>query len=148
VPDFPAALGAYRDAVAAAKASADPPFDPPADFRQGEVGWRRRECWRTPDRFPTVRAGWEWLAEMVGRAHDGVPPVSEAEFGELAAWFRANDARLYQLSRPSELLELGDGRRTWCSKVRYELARSPRSEGAGRAAEDVRRLRARYGESG
>ena len=31
-PDFPTALAFYRDALAQAKAQADPPFDPPADF--------------------------------------------------------------------------------------------------------------------
>jgi hypothetical protein len=68
---------------------------------------------------PEVRAGLDWLSEMLGRLVEGVPPVSEAEFAELAAWFAAHDAGLLALSRPSELLDVGGGRRVWCANIRY-----------------------------
>ena len=56
----------------------------------------------------------------------------------------ANDA-LLALARPSELLDVGGGRRVSCANIRYSLAMGPRVDGAGRVAEDVRQLRARYG---
>jgi len=40
-----------------------------------------------------VRNGLEWLSEMLGRVRAGVPPVTEAGFVELEAWFRANEPR-------------------------------------------------------
>ena len=90
-------------------------------------------------------AGLDWLSQMLGRLVQRVPPVSEVEFAELAAWFAVNDAGLLTLSRPSELLDVGGGRQTWCANVRYYLAKGPWVEGAGRVAQDVRQLRARYG---
>jgi hypothetical protein len=146
-PDFPTALAYYRDALARAHASIDPPFDPPADFRPDDrLPFIRLECWRTPSRFPDVCAGLEWLSEMLSRVTRGVPPVTEAEFHELAAWFRANDDRLHRLSLPTELLVVGSDRRTWCSNIRFFVTRGPRVEGAGQVAEDIRQLKARYPE--
>jgi hypothetical protein len=63
-PDFPAALGAYREAVAAA----------------GPGGKGLRE--------------WEWLAAMYQRVRQGRPPVTEAEFRGLEGWFRQNEHRI------------------------------------------------------
>jgi methylmalonyl-CoA mutase cobalamin-binding subunit len=34
-PEFPEALSRFRKALAAARASADPPFDPPTEFQPG-----------------------------------------------------------------------------------------------------------------
>ncbi len=145
-PDFPTALALYRDALVRAHASTDPPFDPPADFRpEDRFPHIRLECWRTKDRFPDVCSGLGWLWEILGRVNNGVPPVSEAELAALAAWFGANDDRLYELSLPSELLDVGGGRRRCCGDIRYYLAMGPRAEGSGQLAEDIRQLRARYG---
>ena len=83
---------------------------------------------------------------MRRRVADGVPPVTEAEFGELADWFDANRERLYGLSLPSQLLDLGDGLVTSTANVRYELARGPRAYRAGEVAEKVRCLKTLYGE--
>lgn len=142
-PDFPRALALFRDALARAQASTDPPFDPPPEFRPGDpYPHIRAQLWRAPDRFPELYAVWEWLGEMLGRLCDDLPPVSEAEFAELAAWFAEHDAALCAL--PSELLDVGNGRQTWCANLRYDLARGPRADGAGRAAEDIRQLKARY----
>ncbi|WP_161967683.1 hypothetical protein [Fimbriiglobus ruber] len=43
----------------------------------------RVECWRA--NFPEVRAAYAWLEEMYWRLQHCIPPVSEAEFNELAA---------------------------------------------------------------
>jgi hypothetical protein len=146
-PDFPRALALYRDALARAHTSADPPFDPPPDFcPAARCAHSRRESWRSAERFPDLWGAFQWLGEMLRRAADGAPPVSEAEFAELAAWFAANDKRLCDLSRPTDLLDVGGGRATCCANVRFYLARGPRAGGAGRVTEDVRQLRARYGE--
>ena len=82
---------------------------------------------------------------MLTRVVEGIPPVSETEFAELAAWFADHDAGLFAASHPSELLDVGGGRRVSCANVRYALAKGPRADGAGRVAEDVRQLRARHG---
>jgi hypothetical protein len=145
-PDFPVALAYFRTALERAGASTDPPFDPPPEFLPNHpTPYLRVELWRSAERFPEVRAGLDWLSEMLGRLVEGVPPVSEAEFAELAAWFGLNDAGLLARARPSELLDVGGGRRVWGANLRYSLAKGPRADGAGRVAEDVRQLRARYG---
>jgi hypothetical protein len=148
-PDFPAALAFYRDALKRAQAQADPPFDPPIDFmpNMADLPDLRLLNWRTKARFPDVDAGWWWLAEIQDRVRSGVPPVTEAEFRELAAWFNAHDERLYRQSLPSQLLNLGGGRCTSSADVRYGLAKGPRAFRAGKVADDVRRLKAIYGES-
>jgi hypothetical protein len=146
-PDFAAALAGYRDALRRAETRADPPWEAPAEFMAHLAGRPdlRRHHWRSGDRFPELHAAWEWLAELACRVKDGVPPVSEAEFAQLAAWFGANDTRLYHGSLPSQCLELGDGRQTSNANLRYGLSKGPRQLGAGEVAADVRRLRARYG---
>ena len=63
----------------------------------------------------------------------------------MGAWFRTHEARLYDLSAPSQLLDLGGGRRTSTANVRYQLAQGPRATGAGELAEDLRQVRAKYG---
>jgi hypothetical protein len=147
-PDFPAALAFYRDALRRAHAQADPPFDPPADFMPNlaDLPEMRLLNWRTKARFPDVDAGWWWLSEMLDRVVSGVPPVTETEFRELAAWFDAHDEQLYRQSLPSQLLDLGGGRCTSSADVRYSLAKGPRAFRAGKVANDVRRLKAINGE--
>jgi hypothetical protein len=149
-PDFPRALAFYRDALARAKAQADPPFDPPADFMPhlADLPDARLMNWRTRWRFPDVNAGWWWLSEMYDRATGGLPPVTEAEFRELADWFAANDEQLYQLALPSQLLDLGGGRKTSSANLRWGLTCGPRARGAGAVSEDLRRLRTVYREEG
>jgi hypothetical protein len=144
-PDFVTALATYRGALQRAKAQVDPPWEVPAEFMVHQPDLRLRN-WRNSVRFPEVHAAWLWLAEMACRVRDGVPPVSEAEFAELAAWFEANDTRLYHESLPSHCLELGDGRQTSSANIRHSLREGPRVLGAGEVAEDVRRLRAHYGD--
>jgi len=145
-PDFPAALAFYRDALQRAKTQADPPFDPPSDFLPNltDLPALRRLNWRNTVRFPDVHAGWDWLAEMLRRVQEGIPPVSAAEFDDLAQWFSAHESRLYQLSAPSYALEVGAGRTVALANFRYGLRQGVRASGAGDLAEDLRRLRARY----
>jgi hypothetical protein len=134
-----------RHALVCDQVSVDPPFDPPREFMANHPSQPASELWRTKERFPDLCAEFDWLDEMLSRLNAGIPPVSEAEFAELSAWFKANDAALYAMSRPSELLDVGGGRQTWCANVQYYLAKGPRAEGSGRVAEDVRQLKARCG---
>jgi hypothetical protein len=145
-PDFPRALENYRNALAAAKACSDPPWDPPIDFHPSGTPHDRRSLWRTQQRFPEVIAGFWWLVAFWRRVQHGLPPVTETEFQELTDWFDAHDGRLYRLSLPSQLLELRDGKRISVGEVRHDLARGPRALRAGQVAEHVRQLRACYGE--
>jgi hypothetical protein len=148
-PDFPRALAFYRDALAAAHASTDPPFDPPADFPPDHpLPSIRKERWRLPERFPDVNAGFGWLLEMSERVWAGVPPVTEAEHAELAAWFREHEPRLLEVQKtlPSEMFLFDGVRRVSCWHVRFFLRKGPRAEGSGRVAEDIRQLKAWYGD--
>jgi hypothetical protein len=172
-PDFPTALAFYRAALQKAKAQADPPWDPPDDFMPGAEGQRRLFEWRHGgafrrvdadgnvlpegidvnrglfrrfDRFPEVQQGWEWLAGMAQRRAQGVSPVTIADFEQLASWFLANQDRLTALSRPSYLLEVGEGQRDSVTNLRGKLDEGPRAWDAGEVAERIRRLRARYGD--
>jgi hypothetical protein len=43
-------------------------------------------------------------------------------------------------------MPVGDGRRIVCWGVRYGLRAGPRGEGSGQVAENIRQLKARYGE--
>lgn len=101
--------------------------------------------WRNAVRFPDVNAGADWLAEMLRRVPEGIPPISCAEFEELANWFEANESRLYKISAPSYSFDLGKGRTIWLVNVRYGLRQGVRAWGAGELAEVLRCLRARYG---
>jgi hypothetical protein len=146
-PDFPVALAMLREELAKARASTDPPFDPPEDFQpEQRHPHTRRENWRSSRRFPKLSGALTWLWEMLGRIERHIPPCSEAEFADLAAWFAAREAGLRAIAGPSELLVAGGGRRTWCLSVRYALREGPRADGAGQLAEDIRQLKARYGE--
>lgn len=64
------------------------------------------------ERFPDVLPEFTSLSEIVGRTSRGVPPVTEAEFAELGAWFRENEKRLAELADSSSLLHVGRGRKT------------------------------------
>jgi len=143
--DFPRALELYRDAIQAATASIDPPFEPPDDFRAGQPRFIRLYCWRCEGRFPQVVELREWLSEMHWRKHMGIPPVSEAEFADLAMWFSANEERLQEMEKTTSLLAIGNGEATSCWQLRSGIQQGPREDGAGRVADDLRLLRARYG---
>lgn len=97
----------------------------------------RAQCWRSAARFPELDAAMDWLFEIVGRAVEGEPPVTEVEYVELAAWFAAHAAELVAFGP----LECEDGRLVWHMNVQYDMTHGPRAIGAGRVAEDVRRLK-------
>jgi hypothetical protein len=99
---------------------------------------RRRE-WRCGRHFPSVDAAWWWLFEMLRRVAQGKPPVTEAEFQALAAWFEANAARLFQREQG---LDLGSGRTTSVVAIRCGLARGPRALGVTAVVEELRQIRA------
>jgi hypothetical protein len=113
-PDFPRAIEAYRAAVEAAEAEG-----------------------RTPRDLPQ----WWWLSEMVGRALDGRPAVTESEFFEWNEWFEVNQARLCQ---DGGAVDLGDGESVSLIHLRDALGHGPRASGATEVVERLRRLRARY----
>lgn len=141
-PDFPVALEQYREAIARAKLTSNPPFDPPASFSPGLPEGRRRRDW-VHWHHPNVEAAEWWLRAIGRRVAKGVPPVTEAEFWELANWFKENENRLHALSRPSYMLGLGDGRQVSVANLLHDLGQGPRGMHAGGAAEAIRRLRAK-----
>jgi hypothetical protein len=144
--DFPVALSFYRNALAKAAAQTDPPWNPPDDFLPNSDHFLRLVNWRNSQRFPDVRSGWMWLAEMAERVSKGIPHVTEAEFNDFARWFHDHDTQLYRLSLPSQIFNLGDGRTTTAADIRYKLTKGCRAIRAGELAEDLRRLRSLYRE--
>jgi hypothetical protein len=139
--DFPKALAWYRQAVQQARATNDPPFDPPMDYLPVLPLRQRRREWRCGRHFPSVDAAWWWLFEMLRRVAKGKPPVTEAEFQALAAWFEANAARLFQRDQG---FDLGSGRATSVVAIRCGLASGPRALGVTAVVEDLRQLKAQY----
>ena len=78
-----------------------------------------------------------------------IPPCSEAEHAELAAWFAEHEPGLDAVAKQNNrdgLMGVGNGRRLMCWNVRYDLRAGPRGEGSGQVAEEIRQLRVRYGE--
>jgi len=66
---------------------------------------------------------WEWVAEILGRATNGKPPVTEAEYLELAAWYERNSSADQRVDRANlrHALATGDPRRLGATKVVEEL---------------------------
>ena len=90
-PDFLVALESYCQAIEDASEQTDPPFYPPTDFMPNAAPRKRIVAWRQPRRYPVITTAWFWLVEFFDRVREGVPPVTESEFAELAAWLHAND---------------------------------------------------------
>jgi len=88
------------------------------------------------------------LLEMSSRLDEAIPPVGQEEWRELWSWFERNEERLWRLVQPSQLLDLGDGHRMSFGDIRHGLRGTPRDLRSGKLAEDVRKLRAKYGEGG
>jgi hypothetical protein len=145
-PDFPAALAEYRLALQTALTQTDPPFDPPADFMPNlaDLPHLRLLNWRTESRFPDLWRAWTWLAEMLDRVVEGIPPVSDAEFTQLADWFVANEKRLSRWTDAGGSVDLGQVRKVSCGNLRYAIGQGWRATGAGRVAADIRQLRGRF----
>lgn len=145
-PDFALALDELEAALVDAHQQTDPPFVPPDDYLPTEDIRQRVSMWRGRHRgkFPAVRDALLWVLDLSGRVHDGVPPVTCAEFAELADWFQANHDRLYRVS--GQLLDLGDGQRVDLPVVGAHMRAGPRRRHAGEFAQVVRLIRQRFGE--
>lgn len=83
------------------------------------------------------------LSELFGRAVDGVPPCSAAEFAELAAWFEANGDALPTIGW-QKALDVGGGPEVTLASLRWQVGRGVGADGSGKAAETIRRLRAKH----
>ena len=141
-PDFPRAVDALRAAVAA-----DPLGPPPGWFEPARDPVERFFAWCGANPRPAVDAARAWAAELLLPAVDGIPPVTAAEFAELAAWVRENEDRQRARAAVDGLVPVGDGSGAVLDEVLARFDRGPRWPGAGEAAEVARRLRARHGGS-
>lgn len=143
-PDFPRALDDYGRAIAAAERTA-PEIDPPRNFF---IRHPRRVprlfTWRNDPRFPEVGTAFEWPCVMLLRTCDRLPTVTEAQFAELAGWFRAYEPRLIERCHGSGRLDPGDRSEIVLSDLAFDLKAGPRRVESGRVAETVRRLRAAF----
>jgi hypothetical protein len=134
----------YRQAIAEAKARREPPYEPPDDFlpEQKCLAHLRLLNWRDRYRFAELHECWDWLAEMAGRWHDGVPAVALSEFAALAAWLEGCYDHVRALTGGAELIELG-GRKLGPANLRYGAGQGAKVHGAGLLAQDLRALKAR-----
>ena len=86
------------------------------------------------------------LCELGRRALDGVPPCSVAEFAGLAAWLAANGAGLPGGAEWPPAIDVGDGTTVTLPDLTWRVQRGPTASGSGKAAETVRKLKARHGD--
>jgi hypothetical protein len=86
------------------------------------------------------------LSELFGRAVDGVPPCSGAEFAELEAWLAAHGDSLPTFGW-GRALEEGGGAAVTLAGMRWQVGQGPGADGSGRAAETIRRFKARHAEA-
>jgi hypothetical protein len=147
-PEFPVALGCYQEAVQQATVQRDPPWEPWPSFLPKQAPNLRRWYWRDSSNFPDVSDARMWVMELHQRIVFGVPSVSEVEFHSLGAWFEANAERMERQALPARWFTLGSGRLASVSTIRHGLAKGYRAFGGGESAQDLRRLRALYGEGG
>jgi hypothetical protein len=145
-PDFPTALAGYRATVQQARAARDPPFEPPDYYLPASPLRQRRRDWRRGRHYPAVDAAWWWLFEMLRRVAQHKPPVTEAEFQALAAWFEAQEEA--GLFPRDHVFDLGGGRNSSVGNIRFSLAGGPRAMGVTELVEDLRLLQARYATPG
>jgi hypothetical protein len=75
---------------------------------------------------------WEWVAEILSRVIHGKPPVTEAEYQELVAWYERNSSADQRVDRANLRNDLAIG--------------GPRRRGATKVVEDLRELRAAHPE--
>ncbi len=145
-PDFPEALAQYQALLERLAAQPDPPFYPPDDYLVGQELGERIARWRSRYNYPGLDAALCWLGAMHKRVDNGEPPVTAVAFAELADWFDANARALYQISMPTQLLDLDNGRRTTTADLRNGIWNGPRCSRAGAVLADLRRVRDLYGE--
>jgi hypothetical protein len=100
--------------------------------------------WRNDPRFPAVGAGFDWLAALLVRVLDRMPPVTEGAFAELACWFHEHEPQMRERCPATGQLDLGDGGAIRLSDLAFDLKAGPRRVESGRVAESVRRLRTAF----
>jgi hypothetical protein len=81
------------------------------------------------------------LAELFGRADEGVPPCSVAECAALAAWLAAEGESLPTIDGWKKHLDLGDGTTTTLYDLTWRLERGPAAAGSGGVAESIRKIK-------
>ena len=74
---------------------------------------------------------------MIRRIEASKQPVREADFHELAGWFRDNEGRI----PINQSIDIGEGRRVDRGNLRARIAGGPRTLGVTELVEDLRRLR-------
>jgi hypothetical protein len=82
---------------------------------------------------------------LFGRGVDGVPPCSAAEFAGLAAWLAMNGDALPTVGWQKSL-DVGGVPEVTLASLRWQVGRGVGADGSGKAAETIRRLRARHGD--
>ena len=83
----------------------------------------------------------EWLSELFLRAQRGVAPCSEAEFAELAAWFRGSEyARRLDVHASATAAVLPGGTEVSLGELKAGIGRGPGRFGSGRVAQRLREL--------
>jgi hypothetical protein len=90
----------------------------------------------------------EWLAELYLRAHRGAAACGEAEFRELAAWFRGGGHAREVAARGWARAALPGGRSVSLWDLREGVERGPGRAGSGSVAELLRELRGQAEPSG
>lgn len=133
-PDFPIALAAYRHSLTRAKVPGD--LEPSKD-RSGQT-----------NNEAEIHAALMWLAEIYFRSRKGTPPITIAEFQELAEWFERNFDRLKKPCDGDwfEFTQANGMSRMGIDYFRMQVKNGPKVRHAGEVAEHIRRLRARFGE--
>jgi hypothetical protein len=77
-PDFLTALAWYEEAIAQARVTPDPLWEPPASYLPHLPLRARRREWRRGQPYPGVTAAWFWLIEMLQRIRKLKSAVTEA----------------------------------------------------------------------
>ena len=83
----------------------------------------------------------EWLSELYLRADRCVPPCGEAEFAELAAWFRASEHARRVEAEPWATAALPGGTEVSLGELKAGVDRGPGRFGSGRVADRLRGMR-------
>ncbi len=84
-----------------------------------------------------------YLCELLGRAADGTPPCSAAEFAALAAWLATHGDTLPAAGWAKDI-DVGGGAKATLCDLRWRASQGPSAAGSGELAETLRKLKAKY----